>query len=190
MLYLSSATMSSIDGYLHFPDDVLPPEGQFSSRKELHAAINAWAAPRGYAFSTKSSWKTPSGRIGVIFSCDRGAGHAPSASTKKQHRETTTRRTGCLFSVIAKESLCKTTWSLRHRPGVSFSQHNHKRSISHLAHPTLRQISRPDKSTVQQLANAGVALKEIRLYLHINSDTLAMQQDIYNCIARGKSELA
>ncbi|KAL9566132.1 hypothetical protein ACKAV7_009750 [Fusarium commune] len=81
-----------------FPRDVLPPEGAFSSREELVRAINAWAAPRGYAFISQRSF--------------------------------------------------------------------------------------------HQLANAGIAPKEIRSYLRTTSDTLATQQDIYNCIARGKRDLA
>lgn len=59
-------------GELSFPDDALPPEGEFSSRKELVIAINAWAGPRGYAFSVKNSWKTSSGRTGAIYIYDRG----------------------------------------------------------------------------------------------------------------------
>ncbi|KAF4341536.1 hypothetical protein FBEOM_4532, partial [Fusarium beomiforme] len=50
--------MNSIDASNHFPDDVLPPEGDFPSRKDLVTAINAWARERGYAFLVKNSWKT------------------------------------------------------------------------------------------------------------------------------------
>ncbi|KAM4062547.1 hypothetical protein HRG_013707 [Hirsutella rhossiliensis] len=32
-------------GLTEFPDDCLPPEGQFDSRESLLASINAWAAP-------------------------------------------------------------------------------------------------------------------------------------------------
>ncbi|KAF6527905.1 hypothetical protein HZS61_008207 [Fusarium oxysporum f. sp. conglutinans] len=63
----------------------------------------AKAPPRGYAFVIKRSSKTANGRTHVIFNCDRGAGRIPSLSDRRQ---TTTRRTGCLFSVLAKESLC------------------------------------------------------------------------------------
>jgi hypothetical protein len=87
-------------------------------------------------------------------------------------------------------SLCKTTWSLRHRPGAGFGKHNHEPRLNEAAHPQHRQLSSLDASKVQQFANAGVAPKEIRSYLRMNSDTLATQQDIYNCIARGKRELA
>lgn len=179
--------MDSIGIHRQFPDDALPPEGHYSSREELRSAINAWAAPRGYAFVIKRSSKTANGRTHVIFNCDRGAGRIPSLSDRRQ---TTTRRTGCLFSVLAKESLCKTIWSLRHRPGPHFSQHNHEPSFSEVAHPTLRQLSRQEEITVNQLTNAGIAPKEIGSFLRITSNTLATQQDIYNCIAKGRRDLS
>ncbi|KAF5263604.1 hypothetical protein FOXYS1_5645 [Fusarium oxysporum] len=98
--------MNPIGVPIPFPDDAMPPEGQYSSREELVTAINAWAAPRGYAFSVKSSVVTPSGRTRVIYSCDRGAGKAPKVKpAKERKRKTTTRRTGCQFSIAAKESL-------------------------------------------------------------------------------------
>ncbi|KAJ3454421.1 hypothetical protein MRS44_018315 [Fusarium solani] len=182
--------MDPIDDSHGFPDDVLPPEGQFTSREELAAAINAWAAPRGYAFISQRSTKSSTGRAIVTFICDRGGGPAPSATSKKQIRKTASRRTGCLFSVIAKESLCGTQWALRHRPSPRFHQHNHPPSLSPVAHPVLRQLSRPDESTVYRLSDAGIMPREIRSYLRTSSDILATQQDIYNCIARGKRQLA
>lgn len=54
--------MNPIDASRYFLDDALPPEGKFTSWKKLVTAINAWAAPPGYAFSV-NSWKTSSGRI-------------------------------------------------------------------------------------------------------------------------------
>jgi hypothetical protein len=54
-----------------------------------------------------------------------------------------------------------------------FDRHNHEPSFSPVAHPTLRQLSHQDESTVQRLTNAGIAPKDIRSYLRINSDTLA-----------------
>ncbi|KAJ0127576.1 Uncharacterized protein HZ326_29318 [Fusarium oxysporum f. sp. albedinis] len=183
--------MNPIGVLIPFPDDAMPPEGQYSSREELVTAINAWAAPRGYAFSVKSSVVTPSGRTRVIYSCDRGAGKAPKVKpAKERKRKTTTRRTGCQFSIAAKESLCKTVWSLTHRPGPGFDRHNHEPSFSERAHPVHRHLSSPDRSTVHKLSNAGIEPRKIQSYLHLNSDTLATQQDIYNYIAQGKRELA
>ncbi|EXK78926.1 hypothetical protein FOQG_16422, partial [Fusarium oxysporum f. sp. raphani 54005] len=59
--------MNPIDASRYFSDTALPPDGEFSSRKKLVIAISAWAAPRGYAFSVKNSWKTSNGRIGAIY---------------------------------------------------------------------------------------------------------------------------
>ena len=35
-----------------FPDDCLPPEGQFDSKEALLTAIDSWESTRGYAFIT------------------------------------------------------------------------------------------------------------------------------------------
>uniref|UniRef100_A0A0D2YIF8 Uncharacterized protein n=1 Tax=Fusarium oxysporum (strain Fo5176) TaxID=660025 RepID=A0A0D2YIF8_FUSOF len=54
-----------------FPDDVLPPEGTYDSREALLAAINKWAAPRGYAFITGRSSRSTSGRQIITYACGR-----------------------------------------------------------------------------------------------------------------------
>ncbi|KAL9570045.1 hypothetical protein ACKAV7_006108 [Fusarium commune] len=178
--------MDPTDVLNRFPDDVLPPEGEFPSRKDLVTAINAWARDRGYAFVVKNSWKTSSGRTGVIYCCDRGT--KPASITKIRKRNTTSRYTGCLFSVIAKEEASRTAWSLKYRPDHSHHEHNHEPSNA-LAHPTHRQLSSPDRSIVRQLANAGATPKVITSHLRNTTGTLATQKDIYNCIAQSKREL-
>ena len=45
-----------------FPIDMLPPLGEYDSCQSLLEAINSWAKPRGYAFTTLRSKKTTSGR--------------------------------------------------------------------------------------------------------------------------------
>jgi len=168
--------------------DCLPPEGEYSSRDALCTAINAWATPKGYAFVTGKSTKTASGRRSVTYVCDRsGAPRNPSATRRRQ---TTTRRIGCQFSVLAKETLDKTTWRLTHRQGTVYASHNHNPSSDLTAHPSHRQLSSKDRSIINNLATAGTKPKEIRSYLRINTQSLASQQDIYNCIAQGKRELA
>jgi hypothetical protein len=109
-----------------FPDDVLPPEGIYESRESLFNTINSWAKPRGYAFTTGKSLKTPNDRVRVIFACDRNK-PPPSASTERVRR-TSSRRTGCKFSVLAKQSLDGSTWVLSHRPDDECAKHNHARS--------------------------------------------------------------
>lgn len=180
---------SNDEPLLSFPDDLLPPEGQYNSRDAVYSAINNWASTRGYAFAIQRSQKSVSGRITVIFSCDRGAGRRPASSIERK-RETSSRRTGCQFSVIAKESLDKTNWSLKWRIGDKYNQHNHEPSRSKLSHPTYRQLSTVNRSLVHNLSAAGIAPREIRSYLHTNTGAIATQSDINNCIAQGKRELA
>ncbi|KAH7471854.1 hypothetical protein FOMA001_g12957 [Fusarium oxysporum f. sp. matthiolae] len=172
---------------LAFPDDALPPEGIYKSRESLLAAINSWAKPRGYAFTTGKSLKTSSGRIKVIFACDRNK-LPPSTSITRQRR-TCSRRTGCKFSVLAKQSLDGNTWVLSHRPDKEYAHHNHPPSPDASAHPAHRQLSERDAAIISSLTTAGAAPRDIRTYLHNSSDTLATQQDIYNRIAATRRDL-
>ena len=167
-----------------FPDDVLPPEGTYDSRESLLEAINYWAKPRGYAFTTGKSMKTPNGRVRVIFACDRN-GKPPSTSVQWKCR-ICSRGTGCKFSVLAKQSLDGTTWVLSYRPGQEFSLHNHPPSQDPSAHPAHRILSGEEKSMVTGLATAGIAPKDIRTYMRQNTNTIATQQDIYNHIAESR----
>jgi hypothetical protein len=80
-------------------------------------------------------------------------------------------------------------WALSHRPGQEFSQHNHLPSPDASAHPAHRQLNEKDAAVVSNLTIAGVTPRDIRTYLHNNSDTLATQQDIYNRIAATRRDL-
>jgi hypothetical protein len=170
-----------------FPDDCLPPECDYESRDALFAAINAWATSRGYAFTTGKSTKSTSGRCTVTYACDRFC--KPPNASKERQRKTTTRGTGCPFSVLATESLDKSIWSVRHRPDKRFSLHNHAPSQHPSAHPSHRQLSKEDVAKLSSLSNAGVAPKEIRTFFRQNSDSLATQQDIYNKLAATRREI-
>jgi hypothetical protein len=175
--------MSSIerDGVLSFPDDSLPPEGEFESRDALVKWINSWAISRGYAFITGRSTKEKTGRTTVTYMCDRA--RSPPDSTKLRQRKTTSRRTGCEFSILAKESRDRTSWALTHRPGEQFSVHNHEPSRHLSAHPAHRTIPEDDLNAITRLSNAGVAPRDIRTFMRQNSSTPATQQDIYNRLA-------
>lgn len=170
-----------------FPDDCLPPERNYESRDALFAAINAWAAPRGYAFTTGKSSKSTSDRRKVTYACDRFC--KPPSPSRERRRKTTTRGTGCPFSVLAVESLDKSVWSVRYRPDKRFSQHNHAPSLHQSAHPSLRQLSEEDIAKISSLSNAGIAPKEIRTFLRQSSESLATQQDIYNRLAATRREI-
>ncbi len=160
-----------------FPDDCLPPEAIYDSRDALFRSINAWAAARGYAFSTGKSTKEKSGRVTVTYACDRVLRLPPT--TRERQRKTTTRETGCPFSVLAKESP-DNTWILKHRPDRRFSIHNHKPSQHPSAHPVHRQLSR-STSQLATLSNASLTPKEIQTLVQ-QSGSLATRQDIYNRI--------
>ena len=91
-----------------FPDDCLPPESSYESRAALITAINKWAYTRGYAFVTKRSTKEKSGKLTVVYACDRSC--RDYASERPRQRKTTTRSNNCPFSVLAKESRDGNVW--------------------------------------------------------------------------------
>ena len=174
---LNATTTATAIVMATFADDCLPPEGHFESRKALFESINAWAKPRGYAFTTQRSTKEKNGSSTVIYACDRSR-NPPSSSAERQ-KKTATRKTNCLFSVLAKESLSDNTWALKHRLDHRFSTHNHKPSQHPSAHPVHRQLS---TSQLTSLSNAGIAPKEIQTLVR-EGGSLAIRQDIYNRIA-------
>jgi hypothetical protein len=90
---------------------------------------------------------------------------------------------------LAKESLDKSTWTLRHRSDARFSLHNHTPSQHLSAHPIHRKLPEEDQLQLERLANAGVAPKHIRTYLRQYCDSAATQQDIYNCVAATRRKL-
>ena len=153
-------------------DDTLPPEAIYPTRQSVLSAINDWAKPRGYAFTTGKSTKTSNGRVKVVFACDRNG--RPKASSERK-RQTCSRKIGCEFSVLAKESWNGTAWELVHR-GSAYSQHNHLPSSEASAHPTHRQLQDEERAMISDLTVAGAAPQQIRTYLSNNSsNTLATQ---------------
>lgn len=155
---------SSVHEAASFLDDCLPPEAEYHSRKELVEAIDTWAATRGYAFIARSSTTKSSGRRIVMYACDR-SWPAEVSTGNEPKRKTTARGTSCPFSVLAKESLDKMTWSLHHRPDIQHTKHNHEPSHHPSAHPTRRQLDDSNKATVSELVSAGVSPRDIQTYL-------------------------
>lgn len=172
-----------------FSIDCLPPEAEYNSRDELVTAINTWAATQGYAFITRKSTTKSSGRKIVTYACDKS--WKPSSSINANaKRKTTTRGTGCLFSVLAKESLDKTTWSLHHRPDEKFLKHNHPPSHHPSAHPVHRQLDASGKATLSELVSAGISPRDIQTFLRQQDpDFLATRKDIYNRISELKDDM-
>lgn len=170
-----------------FPEDVLPSEGVYNSRESPLETINSWAKPRGYAFTTGKSSKTPNGRVKLVFACDRNK--LPPSTSIERRRRTCSRGTGCKSSVLAKTSLDRTSCVLSHRPGQQYALHNHPPSEDPSAHPAHRQLSENAITVISSLTASGAAPREIRTYLHNNSNTLATHKDIYNQIGATRRDL-
>ena len=168
-----------------FPDNCLPPEGLFESRKALFKSINTYARPQGYAFTTGKSTTKKTGRTTITYAYDRGR-QLPSLNRniiRKGKRKTTTRITNYPFSVLAKES--SEGWTLKHRPGARHALHNHEPSLHPSTHPVLRQLSRTPE--LKTFSNTGLAPKEIQTVVQENG-SLATHQNIYNQIAKVRQE--
>lgn len=137
----------------------LPPEAIYESKDELYASIQAWAARHNYAFRIGRSNKIRNGpRVKIFYNCDR-CGPPPSTahlqnSLQARKRHTTTRKTGCQFSILAIEQR-DSQWELRHRPGAEFGIHNHPPSHSTSSHPSHRKLAQADLNQAKYLHNAG-----------------------------------
>jgi hypothetical protein len=138
----------------------LPPEATYSSKEELYTSIQAWAAQHHYAFRIERSTKIDNSiRTRILYSCDR-AGLVPPAnhpqnSLQDRKRRTATRKTGCQFSIVARERM-DTQWELRHRPGIEYSIHNHPPSQSISSHPAHRKLAQAEINQARSLHNAGI----------------------------------
>jgi hypothetical protein len=139
-----------------------PPEAIYSSKEELYASIQAWAALHYYAFRIGRSTKIHGGsRIKITYNCDRYGPPPPDKHPQNRIqariRQTTTRKTGCQFSITAIQRT-DTQWELRHRPGTEYSIHNHPPSQSISSHPSHRKLAQAEINQAKSLHNAGICL--------------------------------
>lgn len=137
----------------------LPPEAVYSSKEELYAAIQAFAAQHYYAFRIGRSKKINNGpRTKIFYNCDRCGPPPPDNHPQNRPhsriRSTTSRKTHCQFSVLAVEH-SNTQWELRHRPGIENSVHNHPPSQSASSHPAHRKLAQAEVNQARSLYNAG-----------------------------------
>jgi hypothetical protein len=129
----------------------LPPEATYPSKEALLDAIQAWAKPRGYAFTTSRSSKLRDKRQKLTLACDCNC--APPLNINRI-RDSRSRGTGCLFSVVGIET--SLGWEVRYRPESKFKFHNHLPSQSPAAHPSHRQLLDQVRDTARQLYLAGM----------------------------------
>jgi hypothetical protein len=133
----------------------LPPEATYGSREELYSSIQAWAAQYKYAFCISRSTRVHRGsRTRILYSCDRYGPPPPADRPQVRKRNTTTRKTGCQFSIIALEHTA-TQWEVRHRPGEEYGIHNHPPSQAISSHPTHRKLTQDEINQARSLHNAG-----------------------------------
>jgi hypothetical protein len=138
---------------------ILPPEARYNSKDELYSSIQAFAAQHNYAFCIGRSNKINKGpRIKIFYNCDRYGSpppqNHPHHSLHTRIRNTTTRKTGCQFSIIAVMRN-ETEWEVRHRPDSIHSVHNHPLSHSISSHPAHRKLSQEEVNQAKCLHNAG-----------------------------------
>jgi hypothetical protein len=124
-----------------------PPLAIYSTREALFQAIQSWSKPRGYAFTVGKSLRKK-GRQKVYYTCDRCP---PTPLPKERIRDTQTRGTSCLFSVIALEK-ASGDWELKYRPEPQYNKHNHLPSQSPISHPSHRYLSTKAKDLYNQNA--------------------------------------
>lgn len=123
----------------------LPSEATYTSLEDLETSINAHARQYNFAFTKgRSSSANKSGRRVITFYCDRYG--SPPAATAASHtgqarkRQTSSRKTGCHFSINAKK-LFNDVWELCHRTDLKFSVHNHGPSYSATSHPNNHHVA-------------------------------------------------
>jgi hypothetical protein len=129
----------------------LPALATYPSREALFEAIQSWAKARGYAFTVGKSKRVLDGRQKVYYACDR---HSLLKPHTGRVRSTQSRGSGCLFSILALETLTL-GWEVRYRPESKFNTHNHPPSQGPVAHPSHRRLPITVQNTAQRLFSAG-----------------------------------
>jgi hypothetical protein len=163
----------------------LPPLAIYPTKEALFEAIQSWSKLRGYAFTITRSLKKKQ-RQKVYYTCDRCP---PIPLPRERIRDTQTRGTGCLFSVIALEKVSG-EWELKYRPEAQYNTHNHLPSQSPTAHPSHRQLSIQAKNTAQSFFKAGIQPRQTLTFLRqADPTTLIQPRDLYNQNAAFRREI-
>src|ERR1700710_2510861 len=152
------------------------PLAIYSTREALFQAIQSWSKLRGYAFTVGKSLRKKS-RQKVYYACDRCP---PTPLPKERIRDTQTRGTGCLFSVIALEK-ASGDWELKYRPETQYNTHNHLPSQSPISHPSHRHLSTEVKDIARTFFSAGIQPRQTLTFLRqADPTTLILPRDLYN----------
>lgn len=174
----------------YYPMMTQPPEAMYPSFDDLYAAAQAHAREHGYAFVIQRSKRKKNGLKKVLLGCDRNGVSRERMAPGMRKRKTTSRKTGCEFSVYADEE--KGQWALKWRsdgsghrgvqPGMgAYWRHNHPPSENPLDHPRHRKMDQGTVAAVKALKDAGVSAREtIQILQAEKPDTLLTSRDIYN----------
>ena len=114
--------------------------------RSLFEAIQSWSKLQGYAFTVGKSKRIRDGRQKVYYACDRCPQPRPEPRIERV-RDTQSRGTGCLFQVVAVETL-SSEWELKYRPGTEFNTYNHPPSPSPATYPSHRRLPVKAQNTV------------------------------------------
>ena len=104
----------------------LPPLATYPSREALFEAIQSWAKLQGYAFTITRSKRIRDRRQKVYYACDRCPPLRPEAQIERV-RDTQSRGSGCLFQVLAIETL-SSNWEVRYCSKARFNIYNYSPS--------------------------------------------------------------
>jgi hypothetical protein len=130
----------------------LPPQAIYPTREALFETIQSWSKDRGYAFTIQRSRRRRNRQM-IQYACDR-CPLPPPLSTQRT-RNTQSRGTGCLFSIVGIELSNSLGWEVRYRPEGRYNTHNHPPSQSPAAHPSHRHLSIQAQATIQSLFSSG-----------------------------------
>jgi len=173
---------------LKIPPLSLPPEAVFDSYEKLFKAIQQHAKEALYAFIISKSDRRK-GRIIRIISCQRGGASVQTASYRSGRSQLSTRKgnttkTGCLFSIKARERI-DGTWTISYREEEKYQSHNHPPAEHYSAFSTHRQLNSKQLEIVQTHQSLGVVASRTIVALQKLDPTLTIVcRDIYNINAR------
>lgn len=112
-----AASTSTSNTHLWFPNDILPPEGNFNSQKAVFDHINSWVNSWGYAFlQLANTLKSFNDWVKIFFIYDRDKRPLVYQQTEMEDNKPTYELSILTFLVVAKESLNRIIRVLRHQP--------------------------------------------------------------------------
>lgn len=163
-------TPASIASALMIMMSLAPPptDCAYGSVSEALTALNAFAAPEGYAIVKKRSRSRKGILRNVDLKCDKGCAKRAYISEVSEDKQRTksSRLTDCPFSMELR--LEETQWKIHLRNG----DHNHTATRA-IAHPTHRQLSSSRRGEIERQCDAGIAPRQTHTSLLLDQKSRA-----------------